>query len=208
MNANGDKCTCEEKSPESDCESPSPKESKKSKISLSSLALNLRRGRSLQQKNKRSKKTSSNVCCESANTSPSANNNLGGSCSNATSNSKKSNKWHLKFYCGKKEQRSVSPVRQETQSCCKCTCYKRTEDPLGSGIVFTDEGASSSKESTSDVVVEPVVDEIHVPEVIVNTVEEIENSDPNAIREAEQSDNGRNQLTHIFVTPNFIDLHA
>lgn len=245
MNTNGDnnRCSCEDKTLESDNESPSPKESKKSKISLHSIALNLRRGRSL---NKRTKKSSSNYSSDnsSENTPPSSvNNNFNSNSSSlsnvagssTTSSSKRSTKWPLKFYCGKKEQRTVSPVRQETQSqsCCKCSCYKKTEeyqeqqeDNLAAGggdvAVSKEVGETTPKESANDVApeVEPlpppplpaVNEEIIVPEQpipIVNVIDvnEIRNSRNDPPVEGEMIDSSRNRLAHIFVTPNFIDLH-
>ncbi|GJQ79661.1 hypothetical protein Trydic_g5816 [Trypoxylus dichotomus] len=252
MNITGDsgtiRCSCEDRSLESDAESPTPKETKKSKLSLSSLALNLRRGKSL---NKRTKKSQSNYSSDSDSTSasnansqtnspsssssssPSSNGGIGASNSSSGS-SKKSTKWPLKFYCGRKEQRTVSPVRQESQnqSCCKCTCYKRTEEhqAVADVVLPSEEEAEEvpqvqeSNVSTNDEVpiVEPpvVAEENNVvpepvpppqpPTPIVNVinVEDLPPPENNMHREGEPVEgNGRNRLAHIFVTPNFIDLH-
>lgn len=140
--SSAEKCTCEGVDPSKDREpksneshsSPTTPKDRKPKISFTSLGLNLRRGRSLNF-TKRSKKNSN------PQTVPSANNTT-------NSNNKKSSKWVMKLNCSKKETKS----NESTQSCCQCTCYRRTgEHHLGAAVVF---GENSSP--TEPVVVEHV----------------------------------------------------
>lgn len=67
----------------------------------------------------------------------------------SVASNKKGSRWTMKFNCSKKE-----PKSDETQSCCQCTCYKRSEE--------TTEGAS-----TSDNVV-PKIEQETVPPVCDN----------------------------------------
>lgn len=91
---------------------------RKPKISLTSFGFNLRRGRSLNFSNKRSKKNSQAPV---------------GTNVSALSN-KKSSKWVMKLNCSKKDSKN------EGQSCCQCTCYRRTgEHHLGAGVVFSND---------------------------------------------------------------------
>lgn len=141
MESNYEKCLCEktdqvQESDESVSDSSSPSKEKK-KISLTSLGFNLKRGHSLHFKTKRNK-VSSESSSSSSSTSPSN-----------TSSSKKSPKWGLGFNCIKKEPKVVASV--ESQNCCKCTCYRRTEEHhLGAGVVFESTGneADSSNENS------------------------------------------------------------
>ena len=86
---------------------------KRPRISLTSFAFNLRRGRSFQQKAKRGKK----------NPPAGEASNSGGGESSALK--KSASKWPLKLYCGKKETKEDAGV--DKRSCCKCSCLKRVE---------------------------------------------------------------------------------
>lgn len=142
MESNNDKCTCDksENAQESDSSnsdtSPSTKD-KKNKISLQSISLHLRRGRSLHFRPKRSKKCGESTSC-STSTSP-----------NSSINLKKAPMWGLRFNCSKKEPKIVSSV--DNQNCCKCTCYRRTEEHhLGAGVVFTNEPGEEDETCAGD----------------------------------------------------------
>lgn len=127
-----DKCTCEvsddDKSKKIVDDNESVPKERKSKISFTSFGLNLRRGRSLNLTGKRSKKNLPLNGC-------------------TPSNGKKSSKWVMKLNCSKKETKG-----NETQTCCQCTCYRRTsEHHLDASIANTqasDEGASTSASNT------------------------------------------------------------
>lgn len=112
-----DKCSCEktEAAQESDgsvSDSHSPLKEKK-KLSLYNLGLNLRRGRSLHFKSKRTKSNESTSNASNANP-------------NNSSNLKKSPKWGLKFNCIKKESKADST--SERENCCKCTIYRQVDE--------------------------------------------------------------------------------
>ncbi|XP_044270078.1 suppressor of cytokine signaling 5 [Tribolium madens] len=128
-----EKCNCDKSEPSQESDSSnsecSPKD-KKIKISLTSLGLNLRRGRS-----KRNKKSNQ--------ITPSTSSGAGTS----KEITKKSPKWGIKFNCAKKEPK-VAFVEEST-NCCKCTCYRRTEEhEAGPGTVF----ASEDNERTNEIV--------------------------------------------------------
>ncbi|XP_065162111.1 uncharacterized protein Socs36E isoform X2 [Atheta coriaria] len=166
------KCTCD--TIESDCsltESPASgnnccngaKEGKeKKKLSLTSLGFNLRRGRSLQFKTKRTKKTTH---CANGTTSstPSASESGTSSTTPTTSGSgggmlKKSPKWPLKFSCTKRDrererEREAKNVATapDAPSCCRCMCYRRTEEHhLGAGVVFDSEDKTAKVSNVSN----------------------------------------------------------
>lgn len=139
MDSNQEKCNCEKneyvpESDESTSDSPSPSKEKR-KISLTSLGFNLKRGHSLHFKSKRNK-----ISNESSSNSI-------GATSNGSTNTKKSPKWGLRFNCIKKEPKVVAAA--EPQNCCKCTCYRRTEEHhLGAGIVFDSSDALVQNEAS------------------------------------------------------------
>lgn len=118
MNSNCERCFCDETeiSQESDTssnnDSPQTKD-KKTKLSLSSLGLNLRRGRSLHftKRGKKIQKTTPET--------PSSSSNV------AVLNSaiRKLPKWGLKFNCAKKVSKTFL-----NEHCCKCTCYKKKDE--------------------------------------------------------------------------------
>ncbi|KAF5287931.1 hypothetical protein FQA39_LY15601 [Lamprigera yunnana] len=124
--SNKDKCICEgcdlSNVNKIDEEETVPKE-RKLKISFTSFGLNLRRARSLNFTGKRTKKSSQSGTCSST--------------------GKKTSKWAMKLNCSKKE-----PKGNETNSCCQCTCYRRTgEHPLGAAV-FSSETNSQVNEPT------------------------------------------------------------
>lgn len=130
-----DKCICEsmQENNSSSEISPNTKE-KKNKISFQSFALNLRRGRSLHFRYKRAKKNEDNTARGETDTSP-----------GTSRASKKGPLWNLKFNNGK---RGLKVASNEAQNCCKCTCYRRTEEHhLGAGVVFDEGGSSGSEDS-------------------------------------------------------------
>ncbi|XP_068892301.1 suppressor of cytokine signaling 5-like isoform X2 [Tenebrio molitor] len=113
-NSSIEKCSCDKSEPSqesdsSNSESSAAPKDKKIKISLTSLGLNLRRGRS-----KRNKKAHQ--------TTPSS--SFGASTSKEIT--KKSPKWGIKFNYTKKEPKVA--FAEENTNCCKCTCYRRTEE--------------------------------------------------------------------------------
>lgn len=128
MNSNSssslEKCACDEAESTQDsdssnnAESPAAKE-KKSKISLTSLGFNLRRGRSSHFSSKRTKKDQNSPTNETSSSSSS---------SGLTLNTaiKKFPKWGIKFNCAKREPKSL--MNHENQNCCRCTCYKRKDE--------------------------------------------------------------------------------
>lgn len=134
------KC-CEERIKQAECDSTLCSHEVKSKKtnSLSSLAQNLRRGRSLNFTNKRVRK----------NGRPSKE-----IVSSPTTTSTSKTKWVMKFNCTKKE-RKCSAEDNKDMKCCVCTCYRRTnEHHLGAGVVFqTNESAATQleEEGSSDV---------------------------------------------------------
>ncbi|KAF5297353.1 hypothetical protein FQR65_LT01283 [Abscondita terminalis] len=145
-NTNNDKCTCEgSDSPKQNAtidEETTSKE-RKSKISLTSFALNLRRGRSLNLTGKRSKKNSQ----------------LAGA-----SSSKKSPKWVMKLNCSKKEPKGETV----TNTCCQCTCYRRTGEHHLAPVVLTNdvvEARPSESSSSAEPVAPPPVNEQPQPRV-------------------------------------------
>lgn len=130
MNSNSsssiEKCVCDETeaSQESDlnaADSP-PSKDKKPKLSLSSLGLNLRRGRSLHF-SKRTKKNQDSVSTSETPSSSNSSNSL-------NSAIKKLPKWGLKFNCAKKVSKSL--LNAANQNCCKCTCYKKKDEGVSS----------------------------------------------------------------------------
>lgn len=145
MNSNSnssiEKCVCDEtESDASASDSPQSKDKKPAKLSLSSLGLNLRRGRSLHFA-RRTKKNQEPTTSEAPSSS-----------SVAVLNSaiKKFPKWGLKFNCAKKVTKSF--LNAANQNCCKCTCYKKTEE---GGAVGGEDGAvngdAAEIEGVSDV---------------------------------------------------------
>lgn len=139
--SNGDRCSCDKselvESDSSNSESQASSKDKKSKISL----FNLRRARPLHFTSKRNKKSAP------LSTSPST----------STNSIKKSPKWSIKFNCTKKEPKVA--FNQENQNCCRCTCYRRTNDHFsGTNTVATSDTsektpteASVSSSSSSNV---------------------------------------------------------
>lgn len=111
--------------------------------SLTLLAQNLRRGRSLNFTNKRVRSKCSRqinggkeaaVASTSSSPSPS-NSTINDSCGSSTKN--KSPKWVMKFNCAKKERTCTTTEDNRDMKCCICTCYRRTEEHhLGAGVVF------------------------------------------------------------------------
>lgn len=143
-NSSIDSCNCTEAfSPNKNetihcCNNSQDFKGKKSN-SLTLLAQNLRRGRSLNFTNKRVRK------CNRQTKEPLA------STSNSSKN--KSNKWVMKFNCAKKERNC--PEETQNMKCCVCTCYRRTDEHhLGAGVVFQQtEAAHSSEVQVNEVVV-------------------------------------------------------
>lgn len=184
------KCSCGTN--DSDSES-SPKENKKSKINLASLSLNLRRGRSLPLKSKRSKKSSNTTEGDDGDARNSA--------------SKKSTKWPLKFYCGRKETRSS---REEKPSCCKCTCYKQrpTEEEQPQADIGTSEDITDNNtndEIPAQIVEEVVVNEnIVVPDVIINTIDSATYAETNAPDGDPLSSERNSRARSAHIEPNFV----
>lgn len=139
MDPHQEKCPCEksehvQESDESVSDTSPSKE--KRKISLTSLGFNLKRGHSLHFKSKRNRTCNESTSSSSTSTSPNS------------SNTKKSPKWGLKFNCIKKEPKVVATI--EPQNCCKCTCYRRTEEHhLGAGVVFESPTSDNSENSTT-----------------------------------------------------------
>lgn len=136
-NTSIDSCSCtEEFSPDKNssihcCNNSQDFKNKKSS-SLTLLAQNLRRGRSLNFTNKRVRK------CGRQTKEPSA------STSN-TSTKNKSNKWVMKFNCTKKERNC--PEDTQNMKCCVCTCYRRTDEHhLGAGVVFQQDDSTENGE--------------------------------------------------------------
>lgn len=129
MNGDREKCSCEKselvESDSSNSESAHSKE-KRSKISL----FGLRRARPLHFASKRSKKTPM-----SAGTSGSS--------------IKKSPKWGIKFNCTKREPKVA--FNEENQNCCRCTCYRRTNESSGSNeaVPAEDDGKTPAEASVS-----------------------------------------------------------
>ncbi|KAJ8910835.1 hypothetical protein NQ315_015570 [Exocentrus adspersus] len=127
--SNEEKCSCDKselvESDSSNSESPLSSKDKKSKISLFSL----RRARPLHFASKRSKK--------SPQPSSSTNTSI-----------KKSPKWSIKFNCTKKEPKVA--FNQENQNCCRCTCYRRTNDTSSNtNLASNDVGEKASPDSSS-----------------------------------------------------------
>lgn len=162
MDSHQEKCPCEknehiQESDESVSDSSPSKE--KRKISLTSLGFNLKRGHSLHFKSKKNKVCNESTSSSSTSTSP--NNN----------NSKKSPKWGLKFNCIKKEPKVVATT--EPQNCCKCTCYRRTEEHhLGAGVVFESPACEPLENSISSQGVESPVETTSTITKIQNDVPE------------------------------------
>lgn len=120
MNSNSnssiEKCSCDEtESDTSANDSPQSKDKKSTKLSLSSLGLNLRRGRSMHFA-RRTKKTQE----------PSTSETPSSSVAVLNSAIKKFPKWGLKLNCVKKVSKSF--LNATNQNCCKCTCYKKTDE--------------------------------------------------------------------------------
>ncbi|KAK4873419.1 hypothetical protein RN001_015448 [Aquatica leii] len=134
-NSNNDKCTCEGSDQPKEniaIDEESTSKERKSKISLTSFAFSLRRGRSLNLTGKRSKKNTQTTTCPNT--------------------SKKSPKWVMKLNCSKKEPKG----NETTNSCCQCTCYRRTgEHHLPPPVVVTDTVSTQSNESSSSAPVAP-----------------------------------------------------
>lgn len=142
MDNNSEKCTCDKSDNTQESDSSSSDASpntKKNKISLQSLGLHLRRGRSLHFRSKRSKKNDESSSSSSTNSSPTSSSSL-----------KKSPIWGLKFNCSKREPK-VSSV--ENQNCCKCTCYRRIDEHhLGAGVVFENEPVQKNEPVQENIV--------------------------------------------------------
>lgn len=147
MNSNSnssiERCACDEieSSDTSRSESPHNKD-KKTRLSLSSLGLNLRRGRSLHF-TRRSKKNQDLNNVETPSSSSS---------SVAVLNSaiRKLPKWGLKFNCAKKVSKSFLSAAND--HCCKCTCYKKKDEVGCSVLPAAGDGTVSSKEEEIGVV--------------------------------------------------------
>lgn len=179
MNSNSnlsiERCSCDETeiSQESDTssnDSPQTKD-KKTKLSLASLGLNLRRGRSLHF-TKRTKKTQDPITPETSSGSSSTS-----SSSVAVLNSaiRKLPKWGLKFNCAKKVSKSL--LNAANEHCCKCTCYKK-KDEVGCSVLPTasEEAVSSKEEVVEAVGVED--EEVEVEEAAaVAVVEDVEKNE-------------------------------
>lgn len=130
--SNGDRCSCDKselvESDSSNSESQASSKDKKSKISL----FNLRRARPLHFTSKRNKKSAP------LSTSPST----------STNSIKKSPKWSIKFNCTKKEPKVA--FNQENQNCCRCTCYRRTNDHFsGTNTVATNDTSEKTPTEAS-----------------------------------------------------------
>ncbi|GLV32059.1 Suppressor of cytokine signaling at 36E [Carabus blaptoides fortunei] len=134
-----DNCKCSDTSitePDSSesCHGASNHKNKKTN-SLTSLAQNFRRGRSLNFTNKRTTRKSGRQSKDTI-TSPGT-------------SSKKSGKWVMKFNCTKKERKCTEDTRN--MKCCVCTCYRRTDEHhLGAGVVFQHEEPVETSEEDDD----------------------------------------------------------
>lgn len=183
-----EKCACDEAESTQDSdssnsgESPAAKE-KKSKISLTSLGFNLRRGRSSHFSSKRTKKDQNSPTNETS------------SSSGLTLNTaiKKFPKWGIKFNCAKREPKSL--MNQENQNCCRCTCYKRKDEAEASECSEIEkEQVNSSEVSQND-------SESNNEEVLVESINREQEANLNAVEEREDGSLG------IYGT-NCLALHA
>lgn len=184
-NSSSERCSCDEtdivqESNINSTHSPQTKE-KKTKLSLSSLGLNFRRGRSLHFNNKRTKKTTDTN--KTLDTSSSSSD----SSSVAVLNSaiKKLPKWGLNFSSAKKVSKTF--LNAANEHCCKCTCYKKKEEAVGGAgssggaLPTASEVAASSKEEVVETVEATTVaavenQDVEVEETfaVVGDVEKIE----------------------------------
>nr|XP_023024843.1 suppressor of cytokine signaling 5 [Leptinotarsa decemlineata]XP_023024844.1 suppressor of cytokine signaling 5 [Leptinotarsa decemlineata]XP_023024845.1 suppressor of cytokine signaling 5 [Leptinotarsa decemlineata]XP_023024846.1 suppressor of cytokine signaling 5 [Leptinotarsa decemlineata] len=106
-------CSSSSQSPQA----PAPSKEKKSRLSLFSLC----RDKPLSFSTKRTKKAVQSQPCSSSN----------------GEQMKKSPKWAIRLSCRKEPKQSYP---QENQSCCRCTCYKRTAESSSSQLMT--DGAS------------------------------------------------------------------
>lgn len=193
--SNGDRCSCDKselvESDSSKSKSPMSSKDKKNKISL----FNLRRARSLHFTSKRNKKT------PQSSTSPST----------STNSIEKTPKWSIKFNCTKKEPKVA--FNQENQNCCRCTCYRRTNDHFsGTNTVVTSEvsektstGASVSS-SSSNVAVRGYNESRAGQEEALDPISNIDIEQADGIRGIYSTAPATSSIPNIIISAPFLDM--
>lgn len=183
---NIENCSCDEPEVvENEFYDASSSKDKRSKINLFGLC----RDKSMAFSSKRNKK------------SP-----IASGSSNSKTIAKKSPKWGIKFNCTKKETKTA--FNSGNQNCCRCTCYKHTNE----NEAFSGQSTSDSIEDHERLTDEPSTSKS------MCSVNEMDTGEPNIIQQEENANYRSlysnvpnslqmNNISNLIVTPPFSNVH-